>query len=468
LTDKVGVDNVVKVPLAEDFLRSSVATRVEHGAAHSLEGVRAWLAEQRRKASMRVRRVPFSELGAWTLARDGLLRLVHASGRFFTVEGARFRSSATGREWDQPVLNQPEVGLLGFLSGAINGVAHLLVQAKWEPGNGEMQLSPTVQATRSNYTRAHGGRVQPYIEHFANPSPRAVMFDALMPEHGRYFLRKFNRNVVVSVDPNLDLLDNFRWVTLGQLKALLRDDDVVHMDTRSVIACLPLVGDTTAGSLDLDQFGRAVVRSGADETDVEDVVPWLAGEEILTEARPIDDLEGWTMGAESIRPVTPRPDDFAIIAVHVEAGAREVAEWTQPMIEPLHAGFAGLLCSEMGGVMRFLVEGRAEPGYGGAGQIFPTTTWGRAVDDRLDRYFREPQSGAARFSAQNAEEGGRFFRYENRLSILELPPERSVERAPTHRWLSLGQLARLGREGLVSMELRNLLACVPVATTAED
>ena len=35
------------------------------------------------------------------------------------------------------------------------------MQAKVEPGNiNSIQLSPTLQATRSNYTKAHGGIAQ--------------------------------------------------------------------------------------------------------------------------------------------------------------------------------------------------------------------------------------------------------------------------------------------------------------------
>lgn len=60
--------------------------------------------------------------------------------------------------WDQPIINQPEVGYLGFIVKEFNGVLHFLMQAKIEPGNvNHVQLSPTIQATRSNYTQVHQG-----------------------------------------------------------------------------------------------------------------------------------------------------------------------------------------------------------------------------------------------------------------------------------------------------------------------
>lgn len=403
-------------------------------------------------------------MDAWRFTRSGSLRLEHASGRFFTVEGARFRIATTGETWDQPILNQPEVGLLGFLSTLFDGVVHFLVQAKWEPGNSAVQLSPTVQATRSNYTQAHGGRVQPYIEHFANPPPDTVLFDALMPEHGRFFLRKFNRNVVVSVDPNIELYDNFAWATLGQLKALLALDDVVHMDTRSVIACLPIVGaelgqSGAPGAPELDSFGHAIARSAADETPCAETA-LLRDATIGIETLPLDGIAGWSIGADSIHAVANPRAEFSIVAVHVMAGAREVAEWTQPMIEPLRSGFLGLLCSEIDGVMHFLVESQSDPGYGGEAQLFPSVMSDDPAKTPLAELFG---SGAqTRFDARSSEEGGRFFHHEHRMRIVQVPRGSTVAASDAHRWLTLGQLCRLGKSGRVAMELRNVLACVPL------
>lgn len=69
--------------------------------------------------------------------------------------------------WDQPIINQPEIGFLGFIVKKIQGVYHFLMQAKIEPGNlNVVQLSPTLQATRSNYTRVHKGAIPKYLEYF--------------------------------------------------------------------------------------------------------------------------------------------------------------------------------------------------------------------------------------------------------------------------------------------------------------
>lgn len=116
-----------------------------------------WWAWQRDAHRFTVRRVPFAELAEWEFD-PATGNLGHRSGRFFTVCGVR-----AGEEV-RPIIHQPEIGVLGILVRRIGGVTHCLLQAKMEPGNvNTVQLSPTVQATRSNYTRVHNGSPVRYL-----------------------------------------------------------------------------------------------------------------------------------------------------------------------------------------------------------------------------------------------------------------------------------------------------------------
>lgn len=74
---------------------------------------------------------------------------------FFSIDGIRIATNYLDvSTWDQPIINQPEIGFLGFITKKIGGVVHFLAQAKIEPGNlNIVQLSPTLQATRSNLCR---------------------------------------------------------------------------------------------------------------------------------------------------------------------------------------------------------------------------------------------------------------------------------------------------------------------------
>ncbi len=121
--------------------------------------------------------------------------LVHQSGRFFRIEGIAVRTNfGPTPRWMQPIINRPEIGILGFLTQRIGGVLHFLTQAKMEPGNVNLvQLSPTVQATHSNYTRVHEGLRPSFLDYFLERGAARVHVDRLQSEQGTRFLRKRNR-----------------------------------------------------------------------------------------------------------------------------------------------------------------------------------------------------------------------------------------------------------------------------------
>ncbi len=76
-----------------------------------------------------------------------------------------------------------------------------------------------------------------------------MIADVLQSEHGDWFYRKRNRNMLVEADAGDDvpLADDFCWLTLGQINALLARDNVINMDSRTVLACLPPVGEGRRG-----------------------------------------------------------------------------------------------------------------------------------------------------------------------------------------------------------------------------
>ena len=127
-------------------------------AINSLAELQEWIGRRNREVEVRVEEIPFSEMRGWTVGEDGTLR--HESGKFFSIEGIHVKTDVGEvLEWDQPIINQPEVGYLGILTKEINGTLYFLMQAKIEPGNVNcVQISPTLQATRSNYTHQHKQR----------------------------------------------------------------------------------------------------------------------------------------------------------------------------------------------------------------------------------------------------------------------------------------------------------------------
>lgn len=119
------------------------------------------------------------------------------------------------------------------------------MQAKIEPGNvNKIQISPTIQATKSNFTQKHGGKKPAYIEYFLNSDRYKVLVDQIQSEQSSRFLGKRNRNIIVSVDEDIEVLSSHMWMTLKQIKELMKIDNLVNMDTRTVLSCIPYLSLT--------------------------------------------------------------------------------------------------------------------------------------------------------------------------------------------------------------------------------
>ena len=93
-------------------------------------------------------------------------KISHKSGKFFSICGVKIETN-WGGVWSQPIIHQPEIGILGIISKKLIIKYIFLLQAKIEPGNiNKVQLSPTLQATKSNYTKVHGGKSPNYLNYF--------------------------------------------------------------------------------------------------------------------------------------------------------------------------------------------------------------------------------------------------------------------------------------------------------------
>lgn len=423
-----------------------------------------WLDDAKGRFHTRTERVPLDALAEWdTDPAAGAIR--HRSGRFFSIEGLDVRRPGHAvPHWQQPIINQPETGMLGILVKRFGGVPHCLMQLKPEPGNwGGLQISPTVQATRSNYTGVHRGARVPYLDHFLEAAARhRVVTDVEQSEHGSWFLRKRNRNMVVEVTEDVEVVPGFRWLPLTGLRQLLRVDDLVNMDTRSVLSCLP----------------RAAA-SGSSAHTTADVLAWIARGRarsgMTVERRPLDRLAGWRRDAERISHESGR--FFDVIGVRVEAVGREVGSWSQPMIAPHGTGIVAFLTTRVEGVPHVLVQLRAEPGCADGAELAPTVQCTPGNYDLLppaarpafldDVLSADPRS--VRFDTVLSDEGGRFHHSRSRHLVVELDERAERPERPGYRWLALGQLHELLRHGpYVNMQTRSLLACLAALAQPTD
>ena len=438
-----------------------------------------WLTECGERNFTRIERVPLDGMTGWR-TDPGTGNIAHESGKFFTVEGLDVQMpGALVPAWTQPIINQPEIGILGILVKEFDGVLHCLMQAKVEPGNfNGVQLSPTVQATRSNYTRVHKGKAVPYLEYFRDRSrPHRVVADVRQSEQGSWFHQKRNRNIIIEVFDDIELLAGFCWLSLGQVHALLHEEDLVNMDARTVLSCLPFAGpNLPMPATAADEFSASLVRSCDGDVPsahrMGDLLAWI------TEARtrhddihagriPLNELSGWRRDEQAIWHETGV--FFRIIGVNVRAGGREVREWMQPMIEPHGTGIVAVLVKRIDGVLHALMHARVEPGYVDVIELAPTVQCTPDNYELLPAAARPPfldevlAAGPEqiRYDTVLSEEGGRFYHARNRYLAVEHDLDVSLTEHPDYRWMSLDQLTDLLRHShYVNIQARSLIACL--------
>ncbi|WP_435807551.1 NDP-hexose 2,3-dehydratase family protein [Streptomyces bacillaris] len=442
--------------------RLALSARTLQGRGLPTEEVADWLAARAAANRFRVDPIPFAALDGWSFA-GATGNLVHRSGRFFSVEGVHVTiGDEPLQEWQQPIIVQPEVGILGILAKEFDGVLHFLMQAKMEPGNRNLlQLSPTVQATRSNYTKVHRGAGVKYLGHFLGEGRGRVLADVLQSEHGSWFLRKSNRNMIVETTEDVSAEDDFCWLTLGQIGALLRRDNVVNMDARTVLACAP-------------------VGTGGSEALLPDtgLVSWITEERSLHEVRarriPLETVKEWRRGPDAIEHAEGRY--FRVMAVAVQAESREVTRWTQPLLEPVGLGVTAFVTRSFGGVPHVLVHARREGGFLDRVELAPTVQHTPGNYRHLTGADRPPfldlvadaPPGRVLYEAVHSEEGGRFRHAESRCLFVAADEAEAPAQPPAgYAWVTPGQLNSLVRHGhYVNVQARTLLACLNTAAAA--
>ena len=462
------------------ILRSLVASS---GPGGSIQDIQDWLADRGRRVAVQVRPVPFGELRDWEFdSRTGNLR--HLSGKFFAIEGIHvFIEDGSTREWSQPIINQPEIGFLGVLAREIDGVLCFLMQAKIEPGNvSGVQLSPTLQATRSNYRQVHRGKTPLYLDYFLNATPDQILLDQLQSEQGSRFLRKRNRNIILKIDSEIAAEPDFRWMTLGQIKALMGCDNRVNMDTRTVFSGLHYGlsregkgrGDSSffreplLGSFGLDLLASEMALSGV--CSIDQVLFWLsslkATHELNVQPIPLNEVKDWHISETEI--VREDRRYFRILGVNVSIESREVQAWCQPIVEPMQEGICAFILKKIDGVYHFLVQAKIECGNFDVVEMVPSVqclTGDYKNPDLVKPPFLDYVLHASKrqviFDTMQSEEGGRFYHEQNRNLLVEADDSFPTSIPPNYHWLTLGQIKEFLRfNNYLNIQARSLIAAL--------
>lgn len=452
-----------------------IASRCSDSALHDDAFVDGWIAQARKSASLNTMLVPLDAMECWK--RDlntGSIR--HETGRFFSVIGihCRHRVGQSELEWDQPIIEQPETGILGILAKTIDGILHFCLQAKEEPGNiGGIQLSPTLQATYSNYTGVHGGAKPRFLEHFIPTVPERIIFARMQTEDGGRFLYKSNRNMIVAVGEDFpdELPDGFIWLSLRQVAGLLERENLVNACTRSILSSLVF---SSGQELDASQGAESNLKHSGiqDAEEIWGTFQWLddrkAANHMLARRIGLNDLQEWKIDGKGF--FSHRQNRFfRIVGLKVSSGTREANSWGQPIIENMAAGIIGLMVRNGANGLELLMQAKAEVGNKNTVQLGPTVqfTQGNYEGSKklkkpfLYHDFIEQDHFSVIHESRQTEEGARFYREYHQHRILMLPDGADLSIPVDYRWLPLEHvtfLLHLGEQ--VNSCARSILSCL--------
>ena len=440
---------------------------------NSTDEIRKWIKQRNKEVKVSVEQISFKEMKKWHCNTDGSLH--HDSGKFFSIVGIDVKTDyGNNNHWRQPIINQAEVGYLGILTKVIDGVLYCLMQAKIEPGNVNcVQISPTLQATKSNYSRVHSGKSPDYLEYFVNVKPENIILDQLQSEQGARFLRKRNRNIIIKVDEDVPLLPDFRWMTLGQIKELIHEDNMVNMDTRTVLSGLKISDYVTPldGLNGMSELGRGLILSSSTNhnyTAIRGHLSWLTSlkskYDLIVTPCAINDMPGWKKTDTEI--VREDGKYFKIIGVNVSISNREVSEWCQPLVQPMQQGICAFIIKKIDGVYHFLMQAKLECGNFDVMELAPTV---QCLTDKVSvieapdfyNYVVNARKEQILFDTLQSEEGGRFYHEQNRNLIVMADDNFPLELPPRYTWMTLRQIYEFLRfNNYLNIQARSLISAL--------
>ena len=299
-----------------------------------------WLNIQKKKQLLTVKKIHLTELTKWIYNKR---EIFHESKKFFRIIGLRVQSNFYNkRSWDQPIIVQNEIGILGIIKNLKTN--KYLLQAKVEPGNiNKIQISPTVQATQSNYSRIHGGKSIPFIKFFKRKNKN---FSLQTEQAFRYYNKK-NSNIITFVSKKIKLDGKFRWFSKSEIFNLLKEKNLINMDTLSVFSTF-----IKKKKIDLPLNSQKKIINWKNSLNKK----YFLRNKIVS----LGLINDWSLTKKKIFHKTN--NYFSVIGIKVKTNEREITDWCQPIIEGSKMAFVGYLVKKIKKTDHYLCRYILKPG----------------------------------------------------------------------------------------------------------
>lgn len=377
-------------------------------------------------------------------------KIRNQNNSFFTIEG--IKGIVDKKEVEQPIIIQNEVGYLGIISKNIDGVLYLLMQAKIEPGNiNKIQISPTIQATYSNFKKRHGGSSPLFLDYFTDVSKYEILVDEEQCEQCSRFYKKYNRNVFIKIDDDITLSKRFMWLSIGDIKYIMsKYDNLVNMDTRTVLSCLPIPEDNDSSDCS-EQYFDIWQKYNKNYKDIS----------LLR----LSSLTNWSITKNGVFCKEYYPFDFRFFDIKIDD--REVLSWSQPLAVAKGRATFGTLIRDIDNEKQILIKVKEEIGceYGSFyGPLIQKECNDKIISNDVEQLFYSylDKNKNVISDVLLSEEGGRFFQEENRNIIIKLDEvDNNIILPDNYYWVNFKTLSNLIRKyRCVNIQMRNLFSLI--------
>jgi len=408
----------------------------------SILNIDLWIKKKKKELFFKCNFVALKNIKNWKITNNSIY---HERKKFFSIKPFFFSSNI--KELNNtyiPLIVQREVGILGIIKRKIKDNDEYLLQAKIEPGNiNKIQLSPTVQATKSNYTQVHGGKPTNYINFFLKKKFK-ILSKFKLAEQGTRYLTKKNYNYLIdSGNYKIKIKDNYKWIKKNELVQLSKRNNFLNMDTLSIISCSikKIIEKKTILTFReiIDKYSRFNKK-------------YFIERKIIS----FKDLKKWTI--HKYRIFDNQFKYFSIIGLKIITNCREISSWCQPIIKDHLKTFNGILICEKFGTMHYLLKVTLEPGFTKA--RFTSTVLIKNFDkikkNNNERYFHffKKRKGIV-LNKKSSDEGGRFYKNEVH-NVICLIKEYNIINRKNYLWISHNQINELIKKDMLTLEARNL------------
>lgn len=432
-----------------------------------------WIYELNKKTHTKITKTSLNKDTFWFYDDEkGIIR--NKNNSFFSIAG--IKGYINNQYIEQPIIIQKEIGYLGIISKDFNGVTKYLMQAKIEPGNINcIQISPTIQATKSNFTQRHGGNKPPYLEYFINAKRYEIIADQIQSEQSSRFYGKRNRNMIIKVQEDVPILnDRFKWMTLNEIKELMKHKNLVNMDTRTVLSCLPLMSNR------IDKIYKKYFQENPHFynsvfsknylSEITELYHKINNYKMFNNNQKdivrLDELLLWNITENGIFCKHDFP--YQVIYCDIEIEGREVTRWTQPLFQANGMALFGLIRTVYQNELKYLIKITPEIGCFDDIEIGPTIqleTNSLSNKDKIEELFfiKLNSSKNIAFDSILSEEGGRFYHEENRNIIIDIDYDELPKLPEEYMLVSYNTLNHLNLiNNCLNIQLRNLLSVMEV------